>query len=194
MAWSRSRTAATPACGPASSSTCASWAATSTIFTAKWNTTARDAARRRVRAFPAECLRAKRMGTPPYCPYAFDGDHMSNRRASVSGRWPAWVGLGFALIAGVAMAAGPVEPDANTPAAAAASVPATELDRVVVPATRPADDALLVPAAVDVAGTDALRRALPLPGRSESLPPVPAAAARALQHQPRGLTLSTPGR
>src|SRR3546814_5461402 len=88
----------------------------SDLCTAKWNTTARDAARRRVRAFPAECLRAKRMGTPPYCPYAFDGDHMSIRRASVSGRWPAWVGLGFASIAGVAMAAGPVEPDANTPA------------------------------------------------------------------------------
>src|SRR3546814_10726322 len=91
----------------------------------------RDAARRRVRAFPAECLRAKRMGTPPYCPYAFDGHHMSIRPASVSGRWPAWVGLGFASIAVVAMAAGPVEPDANTPADAAASVPATELDRVV---------------------------------------------------------------
>src|SRR3546814_4269100 len=133
--WSRSRMAATPACGPASSSTCASWAATSTIFTAKWNTTARDAARRRGRAFPAECLRAKRMGTPPYCPYAFDGDHMSIRRASAPGRWPAWIGLGFASIAGVAMAAGPVEPDANTPADAAASVQATELDRVVVPAT-----------------------------------------------------------
>src|SRR3546814_1823895 len=75
---------------------------------------------------------------------------MSIRRASVSGRWPAWVGLGFASIAGVAMAAGPVEPDANTPADAAASVPATELDRVVVTATRQADDALLVPEAVDV--------------------------------------------
>src|SRR3546814_7613985 len=86
------------------------------------------------------------MGTPPYCPYAFDGDHMSIRRTSVSGRWPAWVGLGFASIAGAAMAAGPVEPDANTPADAAASVPATELDRVVVTATRQADDALLVPA------------------------------------------------
>src|SRR3546814_9148852 len=88
-------------------------------------------------------------------------DLMSIRRASVSGRWPAWVGLGFASIAGVAMAAGPVEPDANTPADAAASVPATELDRVVVTATRQADDALLVPAAVDVVGTEDLRRARP---------------------------------
>src|SRR3546814_17149775 len=87
------------------------------------------------------------MGTPPYCPHAFDGDHMSIRRASVSGRWPAWVGLGFASIAGFAMAAGPVEPAAHTPADPAASVPATHLDRVVVTATRQPDDPPLVPAA-----------------------------------------------
>src|SRR3546814_8312157 len=140
MVWCRSGSAATPAGCRARASTCATWAATRTIVTAKGNTTARYAARRGGRAFPAECLRAKRMGTPPYCPYAFDGDHMSIRRASAPGRWPAWFGLGFASIAGVAMAAGPVEPDANTPADAAASVPATELDRVVVTATRQADE------------------------------------------------------
>src|SRR3546814_20909375 len=84
------------------------------------------------------------------------------------------------------MAAGPVEPDANTPADAAASVPATELDRVVVTATRQADDALLVPAAVDVVGTEDLRRARPQLSLSETLQRVPGVVARHRQHQAQG--------
>src|SRR3546814_19525948 len=101
------------------------------------------------------------MGTPPYCPYAFDGDHMSIRRASAPGRWPAWIGLGFASIAGVAMAAGPVEPDANTPADAAASVPATERDRVVGTTPPQAHEPPLVAAAGAVCGNADLSRARP---------------------------------
>src|SRR5690606_27975239 len=153
MDWSRSRTAATPACGRASSSTYASWAATNTTFTAKWTTADRDVAPKgvRVRSPGAPmgrscthvfdgCLRAERMGARPYCRYPFDGGRMSIRHASGTGRWPAWIGLGLTSLAGVAIAAGPVEPDGG------ASAAATELDRVVVTATRQADDALLVPA------------------------------------------------
>src|SRR3546814_1310887 len=91
------------------------------------------------------------------------------------------------------MAAGPVEPDANTPADAAASVPATELDRVVVTATRQADDALLVPAAVDVVGTEDLRRARPQLSLSESLQRVPGVVARDRQNQAQGLQVSNRG-
>src|SRR3546814_18163775 len=119
---------------------------------------------------------------------------MSIRRASVSGRWPAWVGLGFASIAGVAMAAGPVEPDAKTPADAAASVPATALDRVVVTATRQADDALLVPAAEDVVGTEDLRRARPQLSMSNSLQRVRGAVTRERKREVMGGVGSVQGR
>src|SRR5690606_8075199 len=171
MAWCRSRTDATQACAPASSSTCASCAATSTTFTAKWITAARDAGAggAGISGSPAahvgsmQSLRAKRMGTRPYCRRASDGDRMSIRRTPYAGAGRAWIGLGFASVTGFAMAAGPAAPDAG------ASATATELDRVVVTATRQADDALLVPAAVDVVGAEELHRARPGLSLSESL-------------------------
>lgn len=114
---------------------------------------------------------------------------MSIRHASAPGRWPAWIGLGLASIAGAAVAAGPARPDADAPATA----PATELDRVVVTATRQADDALLVPAAVDVVGTGELRRARPRLSLSESLQRVPGVVARDRHNQAQGLQVSIRG-
>ena len=92
------------------------------------------------------------------------------------------------------MAAGPVRPDEGTPAdPPPASASATELDRVVVTATRQADDALLVPAAVDVVGSGELHRARPALSLSESLQRVPGVVARDRQNQAQGLQVSIRG-
>src|SRR3546814_6032083 len=64
---------------------------------------------------------------------------------------------------------------------------------LVVTATRQADDALLVPAAVDVVGTEDLRRARPQLSLSESLQRVPGVVARDRQNQAQGLQVSIRG-
>src|SRR3546814_9549179 len=55
------------------------------------------------------------------------------------------------------------------------------------------DDALLVPAAVDVVGTEDLRRARPQLSLSESLQRVPGVVARDRQNQAQGLQVSIRG-
>lgn len=77
--------------------------------------------------------------------------------------------------------------------AASDGVTATELDRVVVTATRQPDDALLVPAAVDVVDAADLHRALPGLSLSESLQRVPGVVARDRQNQAQGLQVSIRG-
>ena len=70
---------------------------------------------------------------------------------------------------------------------------ATQLERVVVTATRHADDALLVPAAVDVVDAADLHRAQPGLSLSESLQRVPGVVARDRQNQAQGLQVSIRG-
>jgi iron complex outermembrane receptor protein len=91
--------------------------------------------------------------------------------------------LVFAMSTG-ALAAPPAIGDAAT---------ATELDRVVVTATRQPDDALLVPAAVDVVDAGDLHRAQPGLSLSESLQRVPGVVARERQNQAQGLQVSIRG-
>ena len=78
-----------------------------------------------------------------------------------------------------------------TPDVPAAEV--TGLDRIVVTATRQADDALLVPAAVDVIGSRDIRRAQPTISLSESLQRVPGVVARDRQNEAQGLQVSIRG-
>jgi len=83
----------------------------------------------------------------------------------------------------------------TAPAAAADGAPATatELDRVVVTATRQPDDALVVPAAVDVVGADDIHRARPALGLAGLLQRVPGVVARERQNQAQGLQVSVRG-
>ena len=93
----------------------------------------------------------------------------------------AWAGPALALSC-AAFAAPPPDDD-----------PATELDRVVVTATRQPDDALLVPTAVDVVDAADLHRARPALSLSESLQRVPGVVARERQNQAQGLQVSIRG-
>jgi iron complex outermembrane receptor protein len=79
------------------------------------------------------------------------------------------------------------------PPTAGGAAAATELDRVVVTATRQPVDALLVPAAVDVVGAADLHRAQPGLSLSESLQRVPGVVARDRQNQAQGLQVSIRG-
>lgn len=103
--------------------------------------------------------------------------------------WVGWRGVACGLSAAVAVA----------PAGLAATPPhdgqppAAQLDRIVVTATRRADDALLVPAAVDVVDGDDLHRARPEPGLSDALQRVPGVVARERQNQAQGLQVSVRG-
>src|SRR5690606_17438627 len=127
------------------------------------------------------------MCSRPYCRNAFEGNRMSIRRTPGKGACPAWIFLGLASATGVATAAGPAAPDAH------ASTTASDLDRVVVTATRQADDALVVPTAVDVVGAGDLHRAQPGLSLSESLQRVPGVVARDRQNQAQGLQVSIRG-
>ncbi|HVI60029.1 MAG TPA: TonB-dependent receptor [Luteimonas sp.] len=100
-----------------------------------------------------------------------------------------------ALADGAAIAAGPVGQAGVADAAAggAAAPQATELDRVVVTATRQPDDALLVPAAIDVVDGDALHRARPALSLSEPLQRIPGVVARDRQNEAQGLQVSIRG-
>ena len=95
----------------------------------------------------------------------------------------AWTCLILAVPCGA-----PAAPPTGADAAAAA-----ELDRVVVTATRQPDDALLVPAAVDVVDAGALHRAQPGLSLSESLQRVPGVVARDRQNEAQGLQVSIRG-
>lgn len=79
------------------------------------------------------------------------------------------------------------------PPASGDAVTATELDRVVVTATRQPDDALLVPAAVDAIDAADLHRAQPGLSLSESLQRVPGVVARDRENQAQGLQVSIRG-
>ena len=79
------------------------------------------------------------------------------------------------------------------PALAQSRDDATQLDSVVVTATRSADDALLVPAAIDVITADEIRRAQPRIDLSESLQRVPGVVARDRQNQAQDLQVSIRG-
>ena len=70
---------------------------------------------------------------------------------------------------------------------------ATALDPVVVTATRAPDDALLVPAAIDVIGIDEIGRAQPRIDLSESLHRVPGVVARDRQNYAQDLQVSIRG-
>ncbi len=74
-----------------------------------------------------------------------------------------------------------------------AAVQATELDRVVVTATRQPDDALEVPAAVDVVDGGELRRARPALNLSEPLQRIPGVVARDRRNEAQGLQVSIRG-
>ena len=80
-----------------------------------------------------------------------------------------------------------------TPALAQSRDDATQLDSVVVTATRSADDALLVPAAIDVITADEISRAQPRIDLSESLQRVPGVVARDRQNQAQDLQVSIRG-
>jgi iron complex outermembrane receptor protein len=119
---------------------------------------------------------------------------MSDRHRTWRGRTAARAALAAALACGAATAA---EPGGQAGAAAAATgtggVQATELDRVVVTATRQPDDALVVPAAVDVVDGDALHRARPALGLSEPLQRIPGVVARDRHNEAQGLQVSIRG-
>ena len=91
----------------------------------------------------------------------------------------------FALVPAVAFLPGP--------ATAQSRDDATELDSVVVTATRSPDDALLVPAAIDVVDADEIDRAQPRIDLSESLQRVPGVVARDRQNQAQDLQVSIRG-
>jgi iron complex outermembrane receptor protein len=80
----------------------------------------------------------------------------------------------------------------DTPANAA-DERATELDAVVVTATRTPTDALLVPAAIDVVDGEEIGRAQPKIDLSESLQRVPGVVARDRQNQAQDLQVSIRG-
>lgn len=69
----------------------------------------------------------------------------------------------------------------------------TDLDAVVVTATRSPTDALLVPAAIDVIDADEINRAQPKIDLSESLQRVPGVVARDRQNQAQDLQVSIRG-
>ena len=79
------------------------------------------------------------------------------------------------------------------PAVAGEDAGPAELDRVVVTATRQPDDALAVPAAVDVVGADDIHLARPAPGLAGPLQRVPGVVARERQNQAQGLQVSIRG-
>src|SRR5690606_35303042 len=91
----------------------------------------------------------------------------------------------FALVPAVAFLPGP--------ATAQSRDDATELDSVVVTATRSPDDALLVPAAIDLVDADEIDRAQPRIDLSESLQRVPGVVARDRQNQAQDLQVSIRG-
>jgi iron complex outermembrane recepter protein len=91
------------------------------------------------------------------------------------------------LATGAAIAAGPIQAPDATP------VKATELGRIVVTATRQAEDALQVPAAIDVIDSDDLHRATPAISLSETLQQVPGVVARDRQNEAQGLQVSIRG-
>jgi iron complex outermembrane receptor protein len=113
--------------------------------------------------------------------------------------WPwwarsaAWAGCVAALIVGTAAAKTPEAPAHATDAHGPQSPQATELDRVVVTATRQPDDALTVPAAIDVIGGADIHRAQPAISLSESLQRVPGVVARDRQNEAQGLQVSIRG-
>ena len=80
-----------------------------------------------------------------------------------------------------------------TPALAQSRDDATQLDSVVVTATRSADDALLVPAAIDVITADEISRAQSRINLSESLQRVPGGVARDRQNYAQDLQISIRG-
>ncbi|HEX7029267.1 MAG TPA: TonB-dependent receptor [Gammaproteobacteria bacterium] len=79
------------------------------------------------------------------------------------------------------------------PVAAAGDGESTELDPLVVTATRQAEDALLVPAAVDVIAAEEIHRARPAISLSESLQRVPGVFARDRENYAQGLQISIRG-
>ncbi|MGH8074383.1 MAG: TonB-dependent receptor family protein [Lysobacter sp.] len=81
----------------------------------------------------------------------------------------------------------------TTPALAQSTDDATELDPVVVTATRNPDDALLIPAAIDVITAQQIGRAQPKIDLSESLQRVPGVVARDRQNQAQDLQISVRG-
>jgi iron complex outermembrane receptor protein len=91
----------------------------------------------------------------------------------------------------LALSARAASAQVGTPDAQAQEV--TGLDRIVVTATRQADDALVVPAAVDVVGIRDIRRAQPTVSLSESLQRIPGVIARDRQNEAQGLQVSIRG-
>jgi iron complex outermembrane recepter protein len=114
----------------------------------------------------------------------FRGDHMNDWCRPLLARKAAWACLVLAIPMG-ALAAPPADGDV--------AAQATELDRVVVTATRQPDDALAVPAAIDVIDGDDLHRAQPAISLSESLQRVPGVVARDRQNEAQGLQVSIRG-
>jgi len=98
-------------------------------------------------------------------------------------RRAACAGCVAALMVGAVIAAEPPQP----------ATQATQLDRIVVTATRQPEDALLVPAAIDVIGGDDIHRAQPGISLSESLQQVPGVVARDRQNDAQGLQVSIRG-
>ncbi|KGM53753.1 hypothetical protein N799_09025 [Lysobacter arseniciresistens ZS79] len=95
--------------------------------------------------------------------------------------------LASALLPHVAAAQSPEEPEPRN------ADSATDLDAVVVTATRNPTDALLVPAAIDVIGAGEINRAQPRIDLSESLQRVPGVVARDRQNQAQDLQVSIRG-
>ena len=118
---------------------------------------------------------------------------MSGRHRPWWARNAAWAGCMVALVAGATMANGPEEPAGRADAKGSAAAQATELDRVVVTATRQPDDSLLVPAAIDVIDREDIHRAQPAISLSESLQRVPGVVARDRQNEAQGLQVSIRG-
>ncbi|HZW17192.1 MAG TPA: TonB-dependent receptor [Luteimonas sp.] len=114
-------------------------------------------------------------------------DHHGSLRHLLPAACPARTALAVTL--GLACGA----PAAAADGAAGAAGTATELDRIVVTATRQPDDALLVPAAVDVVDAADLHRARPALGLSGPLQRVPGVVARERQNQAQGLQVSIRG-
>lgn len=79
------------------------------------------------------------------------------------------------------------------PAHAQSTGDSIELEPVVVTATRTADDALLVPAAIDVVTAEQITRAQPKIDLSESLQRIPGVVARDRQNQAQDLQISIRG-